>query len=257
VKILDGLKGFQPISANLPEANYSANWDPVSNWAAMYIKPKPRIPTYDLINAGESLTFTYNAVPVLVTVSSTPEIGFFVDLNWQDSLSAFAVEYDNYRQLPVSKTTGGESIPQAHAEAVKTCDYLLVTNPYELFAYYDPGYYSETVFNPTKARTEVNDLLSKMAQLARYEQGTLGYFTWNYAYPQQVLHNLIQQGGTWSSKLTSDWTSNGYLLIVGEAQIIPAWTFSFGPIKTTLGDVTWKSLSDLPYANTFGEQIIA
>ena len=44
VKILDGLKGFQPISANLPEANYSANWDPVSNWAAMYIKPKPKNP---------------------------------------------------------------------------------------------------------------------------------------------------------------------------------------------------------------------
>jgi hypothetical protein len=256
VKILDGLKGFQPISANLPEANYSANWDPVSNWAAMYIKPKPKNPIYALINPGESLTFTYNAVPVLVTVSSTPEIGFFIDLNWQDSLSSFAIEYDNYRQLPVSKTTGGESIPQAHAEAVKTCDYLIVTNPYELFAYYDPGYYSEPIFNPTQAKMDVNALLSKMAQLARYEQGTLGYFTWNYAYPEQVLHNLIQQGGTWSSKLTSDWTSNGYLLIVGETEIIPAWHRVIGPFKTTEGDLYYNVLTDLPYANTFGEEKI-
>jgi hypothetical protein len=249
VGILDGMKGFQPISADLLAASYSANFDPIGLWSAMLIKPK------DVLNAGESQTYSYNAVPVLTSSVLIPEIGYFIDLRWQNLLAP-GVEYSNYKQLAVKATTNNESIPQAHAEAVKTCDYLLVTNPYELFAYYDPGYYSESIFNPTKAKTEVNTLLSTMAQLARYEQGTLGYFTWNYANPQQVLQGLIQQGGSWSSKLTSDWTTNGYLLIVGETEIIPTWGRVIGTFYTTKGDVTFAVLTDNPYANTFGEEAV-
>ena len=38
-----------------------------------------------------------------------------------------------------------------------------------------------------------------------------------------ILHDLTEKGGAWSSKLKYDWTSEGYMLIVGENEIIPAW----------------------------------
>ncbi|MFP3908680.1 MAG: C25 family cysteine peptidase, partial [Archaeoglobaceae archaeon] len=58
----------------------------------------------------------------------------------------------------------------------------------------------------------------------------------------------------WSNKMKSDWTSKGYMLIVGETEIIPSFGgYDFGTVLTPDGDhkVTCDA-SDLKYANTWG-----
>jgi hypothetical protein len=66
-----------------------------------------------------------------------------------------------------------------------------------------------------------------------------------------LLRDLIIEGDKWGGKLASDWLSNGYLLIVGETEIIPAWGgFSLGQVYTTQGWQELRSdLSDFPYSN--------
>jgi len=74
---------------------------------------------------------------------------------------------------------------------------------------------------------------------------------------QYMLQDLIKAGGAWSSLLKNTWTSSGYLLIVGETEIIPAWgDKTFGEVYTTRGDITlYTNATDYPYASTVGSEI--
>jgi hypothetical protein len=244
VRILDGMKGFQPISTYSRDASYSANYDSLGKWACMYIHSTVSIP------AGASHTYTYNAVPVLLSPSPpTPVIGFFIDLYYNSTPSTQMLDSV---QLPVYKTDDNETIIQAHEEAVKTCDYLIVTDPYRLFTNFNPSYYLESIFNPSKSKTEVNNLLSTMAQLAFCKQGTLGYFA---ASSVQTLKNLIIPGGDWAKRMNPVFSQAylGYLLIVGENEIVPTlhtfnWDMDWSDGSTT-NDVYY---SDQYYADTSG-----
>ncbi|HHH41509.1 MAG TPA: hypothetical protein ENK56_05845, partial [Chloroflexi bacterium] len=199
------------------------------------------------IPAGASQTYTYTAVPVLVYPNPpTPQVGYFVDMYW-DSPSAGG--YHSYVQPPAVKTTGGETIPQAHANALRVADYLIVTNPSRLFQLYSPTQPPGS----GASRDKVNALLSAMARLAFHEQGVLGYIN---AYNAQTLRNLLKQGGAWSSKLRSDWVSNGYLLLVGENNVVPAWRRYLGRMYTTHGYRDFiATITDYPYASTYGDEL--
>ncbi|KPL19403.1 MAG: hypothetical protein AMJ93_13165, partial [Anaerolineae bacterium SM23_84] len=82
-----------------------------------------------------------------------------------------------------------------------------------------------------------------------------------------VLRSLIKRGrsegapggpaiewGEWSTQLKSDWTTNGYLLLVGETEVIPAYgSFDFGTVSTSKGDRRLTvDCTDEPYANLWG-----
>lgn len=112
---------------------------------------------------------------------------------------------------------------------LRTADYLIVTNPGRLFER-DP-------------ESDVNALLCAMADLAIARKGVLGYIPLNYtAYQVQT---VIRSTGIWGSKLISGWPENGYLLLVGESEIVPAWQPTvYGPIR----------LSDYPYADLTGDE---
>jgi hypothetical protein len=60
--------------------------------------------------------------------------------------------------------------------------------------------------------------------------------------------------GAWSKKLKHDWWKNGYLLIVGETDIVPAFgNARFGKVKMRDGDAQMiADVTDYPYANTDG-----
>jgi len=60
--------------------------------------------------------------------------------------------------------------------------------------------------------------------------------------------------GEWSGQLKSDWTTKGYLLLVGETEVIPAHAgFDFGSVSTPKGDRKLEiDCSDEPYANLWG-----
>jgi Ca2+-binding RTX toxin-like protein len=64
--------------------------------------------------------------------------------------------------------------------------------------------------------------------------------------------------GAWSSLLHPDFVSNGYLLIVGESDVVPTWGDKrFGTVLTTRGkEALVADVTDYPYASTYGEEIV-
>ena len=234
IQIVDGLWGFQAISTTSSLADYSADYNPVGGFGLMRIRSK-----FNILPGGKR-TYTFNVVPVMVYPNPpTPSIGSFIDINWK---SPSQQTYYSYKQLPIAKTTGGETIPQAHANAAKAADYLLVTDSYRLFLQYAPTYYS----GPSASTAQVNSLLSSMAELARYRNGVLGFYG---SYSATALKNLLQPTGAWGQKLGSNFTSGGYLLIVGETEIVgtfisTGWSWKDGIVEFT----------DQPFGNTAGDK---
>jgi hypothetical protein len=153
IVIRDNLLLFQPVAKGTVEANYACELGPSHKGSDCVIRP-----TMSIL-AGNSRMFTYDAVPVLVHPDTiTPMIGNTVELTW-DSLTqgGFSADF----QPAVFQTTNGELMKDAHANAVKSSDYLIVTSPDNLMA-----------FNPA---ADVNALLGAMAELAKLKNGTLGF----------------------------------------------------------------------------------
>ncbi len=112
-----------------------------------------------LLAAGAERTFSYEVVPILEpTPDRTPMIGNFVEMTWDSDTQP---GFNDWLQSPVFKTTGGEIMAQAYDQALKASDYLLVTSPPNL-----------SRINPLD---QVEQVLSGMAELARWEKGALGF----------------------------------------------------------------------------------
>ena len=247
IEIQDFLKGFQPISCTFTtpvHAKYETKYDSYKKeWECV-------ITSYEDIPAMQSRTYTYFVVPVLLeTNPPKPEIGYLTGLHYDKDPSGLRIH--DWFSVPVPKTWGanGKSIPEAYDEALKEADYLIVTNPVRLFA-----------FGNTQTNA-VYSLLSDMAELARYRNGALGYME---TYDKNLLRKLIKPTffffpniGQWSSKLKDNWVSEGYLLIVGETEVVPAWSKILGTHEiSTGGTYTWKAdPTDYPYASTYGEEL--
>jgi hypothetical protein len=115
--------------------------------------------------------------------------------------------------------------------ALRAADYLIVTNPGRLFER-DP-------------EPDANALLCTMANLAIAKRGALGYMPLNYtAYQVQT---VIRGTGIWGRKLQSGWPENGYLLLVGESEIVPAFTIFIGTDE--------YPIIDYPYADIEGDEL--
>ena len=89
----------------------------------------------------------------------------------------------------------------------------------------------------------------------------LGALQWSGTKLPNSSLNAIEIGA-WSSRLAPSWVSDGYLLLVGETDIIPAWMGeSFGNVVVLRGGPPedWDLralLTDYPYASTCGEEIV-
>ena len=153
IVIRDSLLLFQPVARGTTEAGYTCELGPSHKGSDCVIRP-----TMSIL-AGNSRMFTYDAVPVLVHPDTiTPMIGNEVQLTWDSPTQA---GFSTDCQPVIFKTTAGELMLDAHKNAVKSSDYLIVTSPDNLMA-----------FNPA---ADVNALLSAMAELARLKNGTLGF----------------------------------------------------------------------------------
>ena len=236
VYIRDFLRSFQPISrtttvpvsAEYEARFYGANWTSSMDGVCCITDNTDIAP-------GDSHTYTFGAIPVMVYLAHsnppTPSIG--------DPVRAYYEGKDGTEHFTESKnkvlhTTGNVPIATAYENALKEADYLIMTNPYRLFSLPDSA--------------NVDDLLSDMAQLAVYEQGALGYlFTSN----KNTIRNLIRPNGVWAKQLDPGFAKapgiGGYVLIVGETEIIPAWDI---PVKA--GYTNTVHFSDLNYAHIYG-----
>ncbi|MCJ7548706.1 MAG: C25 family cysteine peptidase, partial [Anaerolineae bacterium] len=132
------------------------------------------------------------------------------------------------------------SLNDAVAEAFNVSDYLIVTNPGRLVGQYGAG-------------DDVDALLSTMAHLAQVKRGALGYLD-SYS-DKQVLDNLVEPDGYWTTSMYPDfkWIRKGYMLIVGEIEIVGAWTYTGLDTSFEDGDVDTIEYSDHAYSNTKGD----
>jgi hypothetical protein len=94
---------------------------------------------------------------------------------------------------------------------------------------------------------------------------------WQAMGEEHVLANLIRAkqdtglftatttvaAGAWSKQLKSGWVTDGYLLIVGETDIVPAYQGEYlGSVTLTSGKTALRAdVTDYPYASTYGELI--
>jgi hypothetical protein len=240
VRILDGLRGFQPIASSSTTYDILTHWDPIGLFAYADIRSKINIP------AGQERIYIYQAIPVMVYPNPPdPEIGYFIDLYWATPTQ----EYSKFINLLVKEDTAGFKIPLSHGKATLSSNYILTTNPYRLFVIHAPGYRAGV----SPASTSVNAVLAAMAELAWHKKGVLGYMNQGDAV---TLNTLVRPGGDWHSRMGVDFKEigKGYLLIVGEIDIIPSYWSGGWNIKWKGGDVTNViNNTDQPIADIGGD----
>jgi hypothetical protein len=228
----DYLRLFQPISRNTTSEDYISEYNPNAKWWYCLIMSKTDI------SAGESRTFSYNAVPVML--QSGPFQAKIDKLGiWYEGHDD--AEYSSSLKTPLKYTTGGEAIQTAYLNSLKAANYLIVTNPSRMLYYHK--------------KRDIQGLLSTTAKLAMIRHGALGYLDVNSA---SAFDKLISSGGTWAKKLSPSFSKvgEGYLLIVGETEIVPS-NHEYG------FDIDWKNspntkhvrLTDHPYSDTTNDGV--
>ena len=177
---------------------------------------------------GETKTLSYKVVPILynpLRLFSLYWIGQReLNVSYNDRFDG-SYSY-NYSSPSYSSSTEVQS-------ALASADYLIVTSPDALYSTYDTG--------------EVDTLLSTAAELAKEKLGVLGYLpSWT---PHEELKRLISATGSggssrWFGYLQDNWVDDGYMLIVGEENIVPMLNFDLD--MTVIGDEP----EDFLYADT-------
>lgn len=155
---------------------------------------------------GVTRRVTYDVVPILYEDGQAdPEIG---PLN----LKVYYTYEGEYLNQDFDLSWWSlSSVPNA----LSTADYVLATNPGRLHDLY--------------VEEEVNSLLGTMAHLATLRNGVLGFldtYVGTYANgSNDRLDDLVEPGGYWAERLNPSFldTTGGYLLIVGETEVVPAW----------------------------------
>ncbi|MBN1996008.1 hypothetical protein JW935_00565, partial [candidate division KSB1 bacterium] len=227
VLVQDYITPFQPVmrTASLP---VKATYYPVYEFTNK--RWRCNIECQVSIAPGTTVNFTYAAVPVLMDSNSpSAVIGAPVRLYYQDGTGK---KYNKEIQGGITKTSTGTALSTAVLSACQEADYLLVTHPQRLYN----QYFSYSV----------DSLLSHMAQLAVYEQGILGFLEKNDA---KHLRDLVKPGGSWAIRMSPQFIKplGGYLLIVGETEIVPSWTVNIGS--------TSIRISDAPYSDVSGDEV--
>ncbi len=156
---------------------------------------------------GSSLVVTYDLVPILYEDGQADPVIGSVDLRVYYTLNNTPVHTDY--TLPWQS-------PPSVQDALNASDYILVTNPTRLHDLY--------------AEYQVHDLLGTMAHLATIRNGVLGFLetyvgTYANADSDDILQILTRSGGYWAEALNPAFknTLGGYMLIVGETEVVPAW----------------------------------
>jgi len=217
--VIDKSKGFQGVRN--PDLVISYDCDTKQTSAKQ---------TVTHFGPGDTCTLSYDLVPVLfhpLLHNYDYCIGESrLDVSYKDE---FGREYSG--QYPSPEWGRGSEID----DAFRSADYLIVTNPHHLF--------------DQNAVGDVNMLLSTMADLAKEKQGVLGYLPEGATAGEfdRLIDARNSGDDRWFLKLCDGWLTNGYLLIVGETEIVPAFTIVR---PTPGGDRVTIPLSDNPYADS-------
>ena len=200
---------------------------------------------------GTGISIRMKAVPLLTDGSMTDagfdgaEIYFAGD--WQQGSTSGI----GYWTSPVIEPNGsgvGMTMEELHRFLTLRSDYILLTSPEALFNWYGGGYDWADDAPESALRNDVHDFLVDIARLAIVRNGVMAFVD---AYTERTeISHLLGSGDAWSSRMAKGYSDNGYLLLIGEAQILPAdslvVTATFCPMQRIYP-------SDVRYANTKGD----
>ncbi|HNT78378.1 MAG TPA: DNRLRE domain-containing protein, partial [Anaerolineae bacterium] len=192
------------------------------------------------LGAGESFAITYRVVPILYPTAETYSIG-------SGGAGSPYLPRIHYRHPGGTAHAGfqagsnlvdGVYVDTVVQQIAAASDYLLVTSPMGLAMYTVPADWRADA----GTQRELSLLLSRMAELAALKNGVLGFLPLDPC--GATLEALLSPGGHWANALHPNFrgaNATGYVLLVGEQEIIPA-----RPANYSL------NFSDLPYASTSG-----
>jgi hypothetical protein len=115
----------------------------------------------------------------------------------------------------------------------KSADYLIISNLKTL------------LMNSSPNKSDLNRLFMSMAELAAKKKGIIGLMNEIWLSPETVKQKIQD----WGEGLSPDWFNSGYLLIVGETEIVPSFTRSFNNGSSVV------PTTDYPYADTSGNEM--
>ncbi len=232
-RVIDNVDGLQPISdgfegylvSTTPSINGRENevaLDLISTTSSVYdIEPR------------HTLRVEYYAIPIQFPGPGSPEYEIGedpVEVIDATGLDAWTIS------CPCSRTEDDIPLDDEIDSAIEGSDYLIVTNP-ELCA-------SELV---------AAGVLSEMARLAYHRNGILGYPSGPSSDNPVWIRACIQIWGarmSGSDGVSGSYLSNGYLLLVGEAEILPSWCVDVTDVDWSGGSRTTEvEYSDLPYGD--------
>ncbi|UCG43224.1 MAG: hypothetical protein JSU73_01005, partial [candidate division WOR-3 bacterium] len=159
------------------------------------------------LQPGHILKLRYSAVPIIHNFNQPSGKPLRTMLGGPTNGNALRICYQldedqHCRNLPGLAKDLGSVFPQALGAA----DYLIVTVPRQLFGLFSAG--------------SVTDLLTTMARLAKAKHGVLGY---SEPLGHVDLFVLLYQQGRWANRMNPAWATTGYLLLVGEGDVVPHW----------------------------------
>ncbi|MCB2154722.1 hypothetical protein KQI84_07520 [bacterium] len=210
---------------------------------------------------GDTLQITLDMVPVLAApIPAVPAFGEAFKFRYlQRSYGSPTVE-ETY--APQNMVAGGMTPAALHKAMCAQSDYIILTCPGELFRQYAGGYSFGSEMEAYQAakwlNKKVEKLLRKTAELARWRNGVLGFVA-----PELIVDDseitplLAKNSGVWQKQMANGYWGNGYLLLVGEPNIVPASAFSVpNYFNEEPGDNLYCWPSDILYANTVGDYIV-
>lgn len=224
------MTGIQPISKLTTEYAFNASYSASRRQSGVTLFAD--YAELSAIRPGARKTFLYEAVPILhaEAIEEVLEADTFA-ITYQD---VFGNLFNETFMLPV---IDGDYFSDLINDAVSEADYLIVTTPRRLF---DIG--------PSDA--SVNEVLHSMAELATLRNGVLGYSASPWHWP---VYNQIQEWGRGlrgSDGARGGYLSNGYLLIVGEVEVVDSWELTIRSTEWWYRAEQTIRESDLPYADT-------
>ncbi len=245
--VKDNLTSFQAIRRGGDDFEITTHYEPFSTQQCLvdidFFSDNSETITLD---PGASKTVAYLAVPIrqVAYVDGGWHIGADeVQICYTDHTGIVENGYDMYVNPRVP--------PLDIISALQGSDYLIITNPAEIWRHNSNSF------------EQMDELLSTMAELAKWKNGTLGYLNvpWNTEvnFDPSYDGDVQDQIKWWGSHMQgSDGTpngylSNGYLLIVGETEIVPSGTKKMNG-RSYLRDEPKPLIhcTDMYYANTAG-----
>ena len=196
---------------------------------------------------GESVSVEYELVPVLLQSYRTPVINPYIEdlrVGVWDGVSKFEhYDFHLWGTMVYDPSYGMVPLEDAVANAIRETDYVIVTLPYRV--------YSLLAASP-ESDEGAEKLFSNMAELASLQNGVLGFPFYSHA---GNLDDLIEPGSLWTDALNPvfDEKDKGYVLLVGEVEIVSSYYMGEDHFTTYIGIPDHVHESDLPYANTRGK----